>query len=85
MTFRIVAAAIRCNGLTFTMPRPARHFNIMAAMPSKIASRVKPSEQGFLTDDGQFVGREEAKAIASAAGQLLNETPHAELFSEDLW
>lgn len=82
---RIVAAAVKSNGLTISLPRPARHYQILAKMPARMATAVKPSEQGFVTDGGEFVGRVEAKSIARAAGQLLKETPQPELFSEDLW
>lgn len=82
---RIVAAAVTVNGLVISKPRPARHYQILNAMPSKIARSVKPSDQGFLTDRGEFVGREAALAIATEAKQLLKPTSHRELFSEDLW
>lgn len=82
---RIVAAAVISNGLIISKPSPARHANILAAMPPRMARSVRPSGQGFLTDGGQFVGRADALAIAIEAGQLLRPTPHRELFSEDLW
>jgi hypothetical protein len=82
---RIIAAAIKANGLIMSMPRPARHFHIMAAMPAKMARAVVPSDQGFLTDAGTFVGREAGLLIALKAQQLLKPTQHRELFSEDLW
>ena len=82
---RIVAAAVKCNGLTISLPAPARHYQILAKMPARMATAVKPSEQGFLTDGGDFIGREDAKTVAREAGQLLKEAPQRELFSEDLW
>lgn len=81
----IVAVAVRANGLIISMPAPARHFNIMKSMPAKMARSVLPSDQGFVTDTGHYVGREDALRIATAAGQLLKPTAHRELFSEDLW
>lgn len=39
--------------------------------------------QGFLTSRGRFVEREEAKRIATLAGQT--ETENSQLFSEDLY
>lgn len=77
---RIVAVAIRVNGLIMSLPAPARHFHVIKAMPEKWARKCKPSEQGFLTDAGEFVGREDGLAIARAASQLKAETPHRELF-----
>lgn len=82
---RILTAAIKANGMIITMPRPARHCNILAAMPAKMARAVLPSDQGFLTDTGVFLRREEALDVAKHAKQLRKETAHRELFSEDLW
>lgn len=52
----------------------------------------KPGErhqmQGFATSHGRIVGREEAFAVATAAGQLAGRTKHRPeylLMSEDLW
>ena len=41
--------------------------------------------QGFVTDTGQFVDREEAYKIAVICNQLLHPTAHQILFSEDLY
>ena len=82
---RIVSVAIRVNGLIMSLPAPARHFHVLKAMPQQWARKVLPNQQGFMTDDGQWHGREASLAIARAAGQLLKPTTHRELFSEDLW
>jgi hypothetical protein len=52
-----------------------------AGMPTLIVG-----EQGFLTDDGQFIGRVGALQLANDTGQLqvMHGNPK-ELFSEDLW
>lgn len=84
-SLRIVAAAIIVNGVAMTMPPPKRHADILKGMPERMARKVRPSEQGFLLDDGRFVGRTDALIIAAGSGQLLKPTKHAELFSEDLW
>ena len=45
-------------------------------------------EQGFLTNKGRFVGREDAMRIAKEQGQIirLSGSPNADiLFSEDLY
>lgn len=92
---RIVAAAVRrldpnkawtpnddepdVNWMTYTMPRPARHHNILHTMPGDALN----VEQGFLTSDGQFVGRAEGMRIARSAGQT--DSDRQTLFSEDLW
>lgn len=41
-------------------------------------------EQGFYTDDGQFLNRYDAKNHAIACRQITS-SEFAELFSEDLW
>jgi hypothetical protein len=42
-------------------------------------------EQGFMHEDRGFFDRQRAKLCARISGQLQAETPHAELFSEDVW
>lgn len=86
---KIVAAAVMFDQWIYTMPPPARHWNIVHLMDSKLGIRQDyRSEQGFMTDTGDFMRRKPAMRIAEAAGQLLkpitgNRT--RDLFSEDLW
>ena len=42
-------------------------------------------EQGFVTNKGRFVNRQEAMLIARTAGQVITETSSDELYSEDLY
>lgn len=86
---RIVAAAVLFDQWIYTMPPPARHWNILHCMHGKLGiiqdHRV---EQGFMTDTGDFVRRKPALMIAEHAKQLLQPIPQnrsQELFSEDLW
>lgn len=83
----IVAAAIRVGKLTLSMPPPARHGCLIHAFYNynrKVV--VPPSDQGFLTNQGQFVSREEAHRLAFMAGQIGRDAGASEeLFSEDLW
>lgn len=85
---RIAAAACKVEGMTCSMPPPHRHHHVMKAiwnMNRKLGA-VPPSGQGFITNTGRFVGREEACIIARNAGQILEKTgPSDVLFSEDLW
>lgn len=91
----ISAAAILRDGVIWTLPRPARHHNILWAMydvdnnsaPDKRPKIIPATgEQGFVTEKGQFLKRDEAYRVAIKAGQFLKE-PCAppNLFSEDLW
>lgn len=88
---RIVAAALKIGrDIVASMPPPARHHTIMHEMfdltGDNRLSAVPPDGQGFLTDTGRFVGREEAFVIARDAGQIITKHPPSDmLFSEDLW
>jgi hypothetical protein len=89
---KIIAAAVRVEGVTLSMPPPARHYNIVNTLCGTLGfpehtRYAPPDDQGFLTDDARFVGREEAKQIAKAAGQLKPEARAymKELYTEDLW
>lgn len=87
---RIIAAAVQINGVTLSLPPPARHYHIVNTLTETLGRKAQtryasPKYQGFLTDDARFVGREEALVIARDAGQIIKPTPHRELFSEDLW
>jgi len=86
----IVAAAIKEGDLVRSVPRPGRHHTIIrAAMEAGLPTPIT-GEQGFLTSDGEFVGRKTAMRIALAAGQeIIRKEAYAydggPLFSEDLW
>jgi hypothetical protein len=80
----IVAAAIREGSLVCSVPRPGRHGDVMRQMATHGFPIPITGEQGFLTSDGLFVGRFEAKDIAVAAAQV-GKTGLAELYSEDVW
>ena len=95
-TDRIAAAAIRMDaGTIWTLPPPNRHPNVIWAICDDHRERGAPlhpqtggHRQGFITENGKFVSREEAWLIAAAAGQLLERAPtgnRGTLFSEDLW
>lgn len=92
---RIVAAACRIrqgsgcgqDDLVISMAMPYRHSHIIQRMFLRFGiENVQPDDQGFVTDDGKFVDRKEAKRIAIAANQVrIDRTLHDELFSENLW
>jgi hypothetical protein len=87
MAEMIVAAALQLDGVTRSMPAPARHHTILHAIdaqgysPETMARMV----QGFLTSEGRFVGRREATSIAVIAEQIQNPKWPPDLYSEDLW
>ena len=83
----ITAVAIKVNDKIYSLPRPARHADIMEFF------RIKwddPKVEGFLDDDNVFVDRVDAMKIAKRCNQPLidfwNDLNTAtELYSENLW
>jgi len=86
---KIVSVALRLNnGLVISLSRPNRHCNILNNLYEIFPEykQFKP-EQGFLTNEGAFVDRFLAKALAIEFGQIKTPNTHlfSELISEDLW
>ena len=86
---RIVAAAILYDEVIYTLPPPARHYDIcrmMVEVHGLNADSGCQREQGFLLSNGKYCRRKPAVQIAEEAGQIINKTSPADrLFSEDLW
>jgi hypothetical protein len=89
----IVAAALRVGELILSVPKPGRHHHVLYAA-EKAGFPPGYYHQGFVTSEGQFVERIEARKIAEVANQLIacesaDGVPfvrqHPELFSEDVW
>lgn len=78
---RIVLAAINHGGKVWTGRRHAQIMNEI--WDAEGFSKIRQEEQGFVTDDGIFVNRFEAGAIAFRAGQIGRRKEN--LLSEDLW
>jgi hypothetical protein len=87
----IAQAAIRFEGKVYTLPRPARHADLFMANVNKsfggvLVSGLAGGEQGFTTNTGRFVDRQEAVEIARKAGQISKKHGNdSMLFSEDVW
>jgi hypothetical protein len=82
----IERAAVKRLGEVTSLPRPARHHNVLHLLASQVGRETESWEQGFVTSSGRFVDREEAFRIAVAAKQIIKKHPPAEiLFSEDVW
>lgn len=91
----IVAAAIKQGRMICSVPRPGRHHDVIREMATAGISIPINGEQGFMTSDGVFVGRERARRIAFDADQIIAscvgsdgvpfKRNHPELFSEDVW
>jgi len=74
----IVNAAIRKNGIVYT---GTRHAYILHH-PDRPLGFLFDGEQGFVTDTGEFVDREDGAIIAYSCCQIAESKD--ELFSEDL-
>lgn len=80
----IVQSAILHNGKIYT---GQRHHNVIHTIFIETGKRVPySSPQGFVTDAGEFVTREEGAKIALACGQIKElKYSKTKLFSEDLY
>ena len=91
MSERIVAAAVQIEGVTISLPQPARHGQVLHSLDSMGVPEAfqHVACQGFLTSEGRFVNRVMAKHIAHRAAQEqlrpASEQHGRDLFSEDLW
>jgi len=88
---RIVCAANRCRKTGLVIPGPPRHFDpvmhsIMLALDAK-GGDWRRSEEGFITQHGEFLTREQAWVVAERAGQIFRRFPCPEgvLYSEHLY
>ena len=80
----IKEAAIMKDGVVYT---GRRHNNILCDKSRPFAF-LRDGEQGFVTDEGKFVTREEALVIALQCGQVTMDkkhNPQDQLLSEDLY
>jgi hypothetical protein len=85
-TIQMVAIKSKVDGKIHALPKPARHPNVIKMMVQLGYPTPILGEQGFITSDGVFVNRLEAKVIAKAANQLLPRASKLDqLFSEDVW
>jgi len=76
----IKEAAILKNGTVYT---GKRHCNIINDNYPKVGRFGHPDIQGFVTDDGRFVNRQEAAKIAFECGQTKEYKQT--LYSEDIY
>lgn len=84
----IHAVAIKYKGTLYTLPQPARHYELMPIICEDTGANVifGQGEQGFITDTGEFLGRVEAGKHALACGQCkMIASASGELYSEEVW
>jgi hypothetical protein len=82
----VESAAIRKDDVTYSVPPPARHHDVIRYMVEGCGLAPPCSgEQGFIVTGGRFVGRVEAGKIAVEGGQIAKLERPPRLYSEDLW
>lgn len=84
----ITHVAIDFDGQVFSLPKPARHHEvIMKIVETTDFDRVPASaRQGFLhPDTGSFITRKQAAKVAKKRGQIDKLISPPLLTSEDLW
>jgi len=81
---KIKEAAILYNGVIYT---GKRHHNIISDMRNKylILDKQAVRNQGFITEDGQFVNRIDGAILAIQSGQIQKLKWPPNLYSEDLY
>ena len=85
----IIGAAIQSqhNEKLYWLPKPNRHGDVIRHMVDS-DKHPKPVRgiQGFVTNTGEFLNREQAYEYAKAKDQILPGTGiRGVLYSEDLW
>lgn len=86
----ITHVAIRFRGVTYSLPAPNRHHDVIRLIVQQTGVSHVDShggDQGFLDADGYYLGRAAALARASLVRQLKDpaQVRLGLLFSEDLW
>lgn len=80
----ILAAAILEDGIIHWCAKPCRHHHVISAKWSTNESGfTSRAVQGFLTKNGRFLNRVEARELAVSSG--IKPSHPQDLFSEDLW
>lgn len=84
----ITHVAIIHKDVTYSLPKPNRHHHVIKYIVEECKQTPPVSGlQGFLTKNGKFLNRTNARILAEETNQIL---PNADLranilFSEDLW
>lgn len=83
----IIGVGIVTEGKLYTLPRPHRHHHCISIAFEELNKQIVTENQGFITNKGRYVLREEALEIAKNANQLLprHDPYFTELFSESIW
>jgi len=82
----ITGVAIKAKTVVYQLHWPCRHCHVMHMLYQclpHLQIREREHVQGFVTDEGRFLTREEAADMARANGQTVS--TRSSLFSEELW
>lgn len=79
----ITDCAIIWHGTLYTLPRPARHSDVIKRINEVTGDVDIVGYQGFMTSWDHFVCRKSGAQIALASGQIRQNKTF--LFSEDMW
>jgi len=84
---KVVSVALRKDDMIYSLPRPARHHDVIHKIYDVIDRQVTSEyEQGFLDSEGMFMDRETAMVFAKKNNQIIRLPVMSEtLYSEDLW
>lgn len=87
MTERICGVACRFGDLVTQLPAPNRHSDMIRVLAKHGWDLLVSGEQGFYTNERNFINRREAVSVASIANQWVHNmrTLPPCVFSEDLW
>lgn len=86
----ITHVAIRFMGVTYSLPKPNRHHDVIRHIVELTGAKTVDSrcdDQGFLDESGRYLTRKQALLSAEYNKQLIKRplAMHAGLFSEDVW
>jgi hypothetical protein len=85
----IIGVAIKHKDLMVCLPKPNRHPDCIRYARDVVGITATPiaaqKDQGFYTDKGVYLNREDALIYAREHNQLIREVVSKLLFSENLW
>jgi hypothetical protein len=80
----IASATLAKDGSVWFVMTPGRHHHCIWYM-AQHGTNKDIEQQGFLTNRYRFIGRQDARRLATRNGQCFNPGHSRDLFSEDLW
>ena len=67
----VEAVAIVVDEEVHSLPKPARHHDVIQKLAAEGRTLSIAGEQGFLLSDGRFATRRQARVVAQRAKQIL--------------